>query len=101
MAVHGQKPKKQSHGTHTPATGGLGARRRLRTAAARATGTQPIGGGQRFAATQRSVAAGLRPGAIRAGQTRQEAAGGIAAAAGRRKLGKKRFQGLAARARAV
>lgn len=75
---------------------GLLARRAAQKAATKATATQPLGKGTRFKAVQKSVAAGLKPSSIRAGQTRQQAAGAIAAAAGRKKFGAKRMGQLSA-----
>lgn len=73
----------------------LAGRRAARKAATRATKTAKLGAGTRFAAVKKSVAAGLKPGAIRPGQTRAQAAAGITAAIGRRKLGTKRMTALA------
>lgn len=77
----------------------LPARRKAREAAARTTATAKLGTGKRFAAVQKSVAASLKPSQIRPGQTREEAAAGIAARAGRKKWGKKRFQAMAIKGR--
>ncbi len=78
---------------------GLKERRKLRKAQEKTEKTTKLGTGKRFAAVEKSVAKGLKASSIRAGQTREEAAAGIAAAAGRKKFGKSRFQKLAAKGR--
>jgi hypothetical protein len=75
---------------------GLIQRRVLRKVATQTTKRAKLGGGKRFAAVKAAIAGGLKPGQIRAGQTREQAAAGIAAAAGRRKYGAARMAKMAA-----
>ena len=63
----------------------------LRKQAQKVSKTAKLGSGKRFAAVKRSVAAGLKPSQVRAGQTKGEAAAAITAAIGRRKYGKRRL----------
>ena len=78
---------------------GLTGRRKARKAQERTEKTAKLGSGKRFAAVEKSVAKGLKKSSIRPGQTREEAAEGIAAAIGRKKFGKGKFQKLAAKGR--
>jgi len=66
---------------------GIGTRRKLRNAAAKATATKKLGSGARFKATKKSIASGLKSSSLKSGQTREDAAGAIAASIGRRKYG--------------
>ena len=78
---------------------GLAGRRAARKAATKATKTAKLGAGTRFAAVKKSVAAGLKSSQIRPGQTRAQAAAGIAAAAGRAAHGRRRMAKIAAAGR--
>jgi len=82
-------------GAHTSA----GTRSKLRKRAKTASKKSKFGSGKRFAAVKGSIAAGLNPSDLRPGQSREEAASGIAASIGRKKFGAKKFQRAAAAGR--
>ncbi|KKN98561.1 hypothetical protein LCGC14_0146730 [marine sediment metagenome] len=55
-----------------------------------------LGSGVRFKSLQKNIAKSIKP---RAGQTKQQAAGAVAAAIGRKKYGKKKFQAFSMKGR--